>query len=96
MRKKEAGKGGQKRGHFLGPTSPPNCLVACPHATTSINMNLNLELYFVHGEKKSYMRIQAFPIFPIIPYGQPNISNTCSLLPLLMRSIPYMVLLATR
>ena len=85
-----------KKGPFLGPTSPPNCHVACPHATTSISLNLNLALYFVHGGKKSYMGVQVFPVFPRIPYGQPNISNTYSLLPLLMRSPPYMVLLTTR
>ena len=79
----------------MGP-SPPNYPVACPHATTSISMNLNLALYFVHGEKKSYMGIQAFPIFPRIPYGKPNISNTSALLPLLMRSLPCTIFLATK
>ena len=80
----------------MGPTSPPNCPVACPHATTSISLNLNMVLYFVHGDKKSYMGTQVFPVSPRIPYGQPNISNTSSLLPLLMRSIPCMVWMATR
>ena len=80
----------------MGPTSPPNYPVACPHVTTSISLNLNLALYFIHGEKKSYMGSQAFHVFPRIPYGKPNISNASTLLPLLMRSLPCMVLLATR
>ena len=85
-----------KKGSFLGPTSPPNCPVACPHATTSIILNLNLTLCFVHGEKKSCMGIQMSPVFLQIPYGQPNISNASALLPLLMRSLPCTIFLATK
>ena len=52
IEKEEVIKDGQKR-PFLGPTSPPNCLVACPHATTSSTLNPNLALSSVRGEKRS-------------------------------------------
>ena len=50
--KEEVIKGGQKR-PFLGSTSPPNCPVTCPHATTSINLNLNLVLSSVREKRRS-------------------------------------------
>ena len=80
----------------MGPTSPPNCPVACPHATTSISLNLNLAFYFVHGERKSYKGVQVILVFLEIHYRKPNISNTALLLPLSKRNPHYMVLLATR
>ena len=52
-----------KKGPFLGPTSPPNCLVACPHATTSIILNLNLALCSVHGEKRICRGTPMFLLF---------------------------------
>ena len=85
-----------KKGSFMGPTSPPNCPIACPYATTSISQNLNLALYFVHGERKSYKGVQVIPVLLEIHYRQPNISNTTSLLPLSKINLPCMVLLATR
>ena len=51
IEQKEVIKSGQK-GPFLGPTSPPNFHVACPHATISITRNPNLALSSVHGEKR--------------------------------------------
>ena len=80
----------------MGPTSPPNCHVACPRATTSVILSMNLALCFIHGEKKICMGIYMFLLFLEIPYGQPNISNTSALLPLLMRILPYMILVATK
>ena len=70
-----------KKGSFLGPTSPPNCPVACPYATISISPNLNLALYSVHGEKKSYKGAQVIPVFLEIHCRQPNISSTTLLFP---------------
>ena len=85
-----------KKGSLLGPTSPPNCHVACPYATTSISVNLNMELYFVHEERKIYKRVQVIPVLLEIHYRKPNTSNTVALLPLSERNLPCMVLLATR
>ena len=65
MRQKGVGNYG-KKGVISGPNIFPQ-LSGCPHATTSISLNLNLALYFIHGEKKSYMGVQAFPIFPKNP-----------------------------
>ena len=53
MRQKEVDKGGQK-GAISEPNISPNCPIACPRATTSIILNLNMALCFVHGEKKLY------------------------------------------
>ena len=52
-----------QKGLFMGPTSPPNCHVACPHATTSIILNPNLALSSVHGEKRSCRVTQTFLLF---------------------------------
>ena len=80
----------------MGPTSPPNCPVACTYATISISLNLNLALYFVHGERKSYKGAQVILVLLEIHCRQPNISSTTLLMPLSKINLPCMVLLATR
>ena len=67
-------KGGKKR-PFLGSTSSPNYLVACPHATISIILNLNLVLRFVREEKRSCRRTQMSILFLRTLYEQSNISS---------------------
>ena len=69
-----------KKGPFLGPTSPPNCHVACPHATTSIIPNLNLALCSVHGQKKSFRGTHTFLLFSMNPPMGNPISPTLLLL----------------
>ena len=85
-----------KKGSFMGKTSPSDYLVACPYETTSISPNLNLALYFVHGERKIYKGVQVIPMLLEIHCRKPNISNTAPLLPLSKINIPCMVLLANR
>ena len=48
-----------KKGSILGPTSPPNYLVACPHATTSIIQNPSLVLSSIREERRSCRGTQA-------------------------------------
>ena len=62
IEQEEVIKGGQNR-PFPGSTSPPNCPVTCPHATTSIILNLNLTLSSVHGEKRSCRGTQTSLLF---------------------------------
>ena len=95
IEQEEVIKGGQKR-PFLGPTSPANCRVACPHATTSIILNLNTVLSYVHGEKRSCRGTQEPLLCLRTLCEQSNISSIAAPLPWLVRSPPYMVFLATR
>ena len=80
IEQEEVIKGGQKR-PFLGSTSPPNCHVACPHATTSITLNLNLVLSSVHEERRSCRGTHAPLIFLRTLCEQPNISSIAAPLP---------------
>ena len=80
-----------KVGPFLGPTSSPNCLVACPHATTSTSLNLNLALSSIHGEKRSCSGTQASLLFLRTLYEKQNISNIAAPLLWLVRIPSYMV-----
>ena len=73
-------KGGQKR-PFLGSTSPPNYPVACPHATTSIILNLNLALSYVREERRSCRGTQAPLLSPRTLCEQSNISSIAAPLP---------------
>ena len=80
IEQKEVIKGGQKR-PFLGPTSPPNSPVACPHATTSIILNLNLVLSSVREERRSCRGTQT-PLLSLRTLcEQSNISSIAAPLP---------------
>ena len=70
-----------KKGPFLGPTSPFNYLVACPHATTSTTLNSNLVLSFVREERISCRGTQEPLLFLQILYEKSNISSIAAPLP---------------
>ena len=73
-------KGGQKR-PFLGSTSPPKYHVACPHARTSITLNLNLVLSSIREERRSCRGTQAPLLFLRTLCEQSNISSITAPLP---------------